>query len=120
MNNLLSYCVLVEPRISASDKDLPVSVHAMKCQLCPSLFLTKNDLDQHTCRVHKGIKCHYCPKKFANHTDMYAHESSVHVIKCQFCPAKFMRNKDLDQHLNTDHKMLEKFWNGKMLKVIFR
>ena len=24
MNNLLSYCGLVDPRISASDKDLPV------------------------------------------------------------------------------------------------
>ena len=26
MNNLLSYCVLVDPRISASDKDLPVLI----------------------------------------------------------------------------------------------
>ena len=26
MNNLLSYCGLVDPRISASDKDLPVSL----------------------------------------------------------------------------------------------
>ena len=26
MNNLLSYCGLVDPRISASDRDLPVQV----------------------------------------------------------------------------------------------
>ena len=26
MNNLLSYCGLVDPRISASDKDLPVTI----------------------------------------------------------------------------------------------
>ena len=30
MNNLLSYCGLVEPRISASDKDLPVRVVNLK------------------------------------------------------------------------------------------
>ena len=30
MNNLLSYCGLVEPRISASDKDLPVKKKFVK------------------------------------------------------------------------------------------
>ena len=68
------------------------SVHEMKCQFCPSHFLTKKDLDQHinTCNdmpilsiplfdkkgfgsVHK-IKCHFCFEKFAIGEDMSAHD----------------------------------------------
>ena len=39
MNNLLSYCGLVDPRISTSDKDLPV-----KTELC-QLFLFRSRME---------------------------------------------------------------------------
>ena len=32
MNNLLSYCGLVDPRIRASEKDLPVKLHLLTPQ----------------------------------------------------------------------------------------
>ena len=40
MNNLLSYCGLVDPRISASDNDLPVQPFVLP------LTLTKDKVDK--------------------------------------------------------------------------
>ena len=43
MNNLLSYCGLVAPRISASDKDLPVSLYDL-CYVIAVLLFFKYSL----------------------------------------------------------------------------
>ena len=42
MNNLLSYCGLVDTRISASDKDLPVLVFILYLSTCIEGELKKN------------------------------------------------------------------------------
>ena len=38
MNNVLSYCGLVDARISASEKDLPVSLTVHSLYIIPSTF----------------------------------------------------------------------------------
>ena len=45
MNNLLSYCGLVDPRISASDKDLPVmtSVSLSEKKIVDKISFQKNE-----------------------------------------------------------------------------
>ena len=44
MNNLASYCGLVDARISASDKDLPVMfVHLLMCTLCMAILVLKTE-----------------------------------------------------------------------------
>jgi hypothetical protein len=42
MNNLLSYCGLVDARISASEKDLPVYVRQLLIILTNQYFLTSS------------------------------------------------------------------------------
>ena len=43
MNNLLSYCGLVDPKISASDKDLPVKVGKSQNQFLEFSILPNNE-----------------------------------------------------------------------------
>ena len=42
MNNLLSYCRLVDARISASEKDLPVYLQAIFYRFCVDTFMFSN------------------------------------------------------------------------------
>ena len=44
MDNLLSYCGLVDTRISASEKDLPVAMGSMRSLKCPVGSLGVGDL----------------------------------------------------------------------------
>ena len=60
MNNLLSYCGLVDARISASDKDLPVKVHEKEkqynCGICHETFDEVPLFKAHARSVHAGHK----------------------------------------------------------------
>ena len=52
MNNLLSYCGLVDARISASEKDLPVTpINKMKPNLNKFLFSTARPLGVRTLQI---------------------------------------------------------------------
>ena len=53
MNNLLSYCGLVDARISASEKDLPVG-HEFMCQNL--FYVIQLNPDQKGCHTKLGLK----------------------------------------------------------------
>ena len=58
MNNLLSYCGLVDARISASDKYLPVPGPGIKVdmKIVPSIMNKKEDME-------KGSDSYICKKQ---------------------------------------------------------
>ena len=70
MNNLFSYCGLVDPRISASDKDLPVSINFKKgAELDCNGFSVVNRCCEGHLITGQNVGPHigYCEWKYANH-----------------------------------------------------
>jgi hypothetical protein len=57
MNNHLSYCGLVDPRISASDKDLPVpKINLMPSPALGDLYVVRSDLKIYAAIKKRGQK----------------------------------------------------------------
>ena len=70
MNNCFSYCGLVDPRISASDKDLPVSINfKIGAELDCNGFSVVNRCCEGHLITGQNVGPHigYCEWKYANH-----------------------------------------------------
>ena len=97
MSNLLSYCGLVDARIRASNKDLPVSIK-MKTSLTN---------DQKKSQKKPQI-CHLCSNSFYNMKGLNRHIESVHEKKkpylCDICSHSFTQKGHLNAHIATVHK----------------
>ena len=71
MNNLLSYCGLLDAKIRASDKDLPIKTPnedlPYGCNFCNMRFKKISDAKKHNLSTHsipRPFSCKLCYKKF--------------------------------------------------------
>merc|ERR1712059_41843 len=79
--------------------------HKARCDKCPEVFNSKNDLighkrDQHT------VKCTKCKHTFDSDDKCKQHMKKEHEFKCTHCGVVFDYQVRLEQHTSKDHTFL--------------
>ena len=84
---------------------------ALKCEICSSIFKTKETLKRHLQTVHEGkkpYKCDICDSSFSEKAKLKAHISIVHEGKkpfqCNICDASFTTKQNLNMHIASVHE----------------
>ena len=93
-----------------------VSDICFKCDVCDSIFKTKQNLERHVASVHEGrkpFKCDFCNANFAHKHQLKRHVASVHEnkkpFKCDSCDASFARKDKLNGHIASVHEKTKPF-----------
>ena len=67
-------------------------------------FMTNDEMNAHISKVHAKIKCQFCPSKFLTNKDLDQHITDHHGIQCKFC-SKWCSPADMSAHLLSAHKI---------------
>ena len=83
----------------------------LKCNICSSLFKTKQGLKSHIASVHDGkksFKCNVCDASFARRDKLNRHVASVHngkkPFECNICDTNFKEKGSLKKHVASVHE----------------
>ena len=88
---------------TAAVKESSPKRRKVKCKMCPSIFSTVRDLNNHHREDHGIVKCQECNKAFNNQTSLDKH-SYVHKelkFNCEQCGERFPFESRLEQHRMT-------------------
>lgn len=87
------------------------SRESFDCNLCPSTFTRKHNLQRHIRITHgkqRKYPCSYCGKKWANSQGLQRHVEAMHpkgneLQACEKCEYKTHAKYNLEQHVRAKH-----------------